>query len=130
MGSVQIMSSKLLRANAARPVQALCLCMGVLLACAPAFSQGNQGRILGTITDQTGGVISGATVTVKDVQRGISRDLSTGDSGEYNAPNLLPGTYSVRAEAKGFRAIERQSILLEVGKELRVDLALQPGEIA
>ena len=82
-------------------MQALCLCVGVLLACAPAFSQGNQGRILETITDQTGGAISGATVNVKDVQRGTSRDLTTGDSGEYNTPNLLPGTYSVRAEARG-----------------------------
>jgi len=130
MGSVQIMSSKLLRANSARAVQALCLCMGVLLACAPAFSQGNQGRILGTITDKTGGVISGATVTVKDVERGISRDLTTGDSGEYNAPNLLPGTYTVRAESKGFKAIEQQKILVEVGKEVRVDLSLQPGEVS
>ncbi len=107
MGSVQIMFSKLLHDNAARAVQALCLCMGVLLACGPAFSQGNQGRILGTITDKTGGVISGATVTVKDVERGISRDLTTGDSGEYNAPNLLPGTYTVRAESKGLRHAEQ-----------------------
>src|ERR1700704_349022 len=130
MGSVQIMFIKLLRDNAARAGQALCLCMGVLLACGPAFSQGNQGRILGTITDKTGGVISGATVTVKDVERGISRDLTTGDSGEYNAPNLLPGTYTVRAESKGFKAIEQQKILVEVGKEVRVDLSLQPGEVS
>src|SRR3979490_2596515 len=130
MGSVQIMSTKLLRANSARAVQALCLCMGVLLACGPAFSQGNQGRILGTITDKTLGVMSGATVTVKDVERGNSRDLTTGDSGEYNAPNLLPGTYTVRAESKGFKAIEQQKILVEVGKEVRVDLSLQPGEVS
>jgi protocatechuate 3,4-dioxygenase beta subunit len=91
----------------------------MFVLCVPVFSQGNQGRITGTVTDQTGGAISGAAVTVKDVQRGIARDLTTGDTGEYNAPNLLPGTYSVRGEAKGFKAVERQNILIEVGKEVR-----------
>ena len=108
-------------------MQALCLCMGVFLVCVPLFSQGSQGRILGTITDQTGGVVSNATVTVVDVERGVSRTLTTGDSGEFSAPNLLPGTYTVRAEAKGFKIVERQKIVLEVGKEIRVDLTLQPG---
>jgi hypothetical protein len=124
------MSIKLLRAISARAMQAFCLILGVFLVCVPLFSQGNQGRITGTITDQTGGVVSGATVTVLDVDRGTSRILTATDAGEYNAPSLLPGTYSVRAEAKGFKAVERQKILLEVGKELRVDLTLQPGEIA
>ena len=104
--------------------------VGVLFICAPLFSQGNLGRITGTITDQSGGVIAGATVTVKDLARGVSRTLTTGDSGEYNAPNLLPGSYAVRAEAKGFKATEQQNILLEVGKEIRVDLSLQPGEVS
>src|SRR6195256_1407129 len=127
MNSVQVMSSKLLRAKAARAMQALCLCMGVFLVCVPLVSQGSQGRILGTITDQTGGVVSNATVTVVDVERGVSRALTTGDSGEFSAPNLLPGTYTVRAEAKGFKIVERQKIMLEVGKEIRVDLTIQPG---
>jgi hypothetical protein len=124
------MVKQTLRVNAARAIQALCLSMGVFLVCVPLFSQGNQGRITGTITDKSGGVVAGATVTVKDVARGVSRTLTTGDSGEYNAPNLLPGAYAVRAEAKGFRAIEQQNILLEVGKEIRVDLSLQPGEVS
>jgi hypothetical protein len=122
--------SQSFRVRVARAMQALCLSMGVFLVCVPLFSQGSQGRITGTITDKSGGVVAGATVTVKDVQRGVSRTLTTGDSGEYNAPNLLPGAYAVRAEAKGFRAIEQQNILLEVGKEIRVDLSLQPGEVS
>jgi hypothetical protein len=102
--------------------------LGVLLICLPLFSQGSYGRILGTVTDQSGGVIAGATVTVRDVDRGVSRNLTTDDAGEYNAPNLVPGKYTVRVEAKGFRTAERQNIALEVGKEPRVDLTLQPGE--
>src|SRR5262250_323704 len=99
-----------------------------VLACAPLFSQGNLGRILGTVTDQSGGVVAGATVTVLDTQRGVSRVLTANDSGEYNAPNLIPGTYTVRAEFRGFKTVERSGILIEVGQEVRVDLSLQPGE--
>ncbi|HZV59280.1 MAG TPA: carboxypeptidase-like regulatory domain-containing protein, partial [Candidatus Eremiobacteraceae bacterium] len=116
------------RFHAPGMIQVWCLSLAVFLVAAPLFSQGNQGRITGTITDQSGGVIAGATVTVKDVQRGVSRTLTTGDSGEYNAPNLLPGTYAVRAEANGFKVVQRENILLEVGKEVRVDLGLQPGD--
>src|SRR6266702_2505410 len=102
--------------------------LGVLLICLPLFSQGSYGRILGSVTDQSGGVIAGAMVTVTDVDRGVSRNLTTDDAGEYNAPNLVPGKYTVRAESKGFRTVERQNVILEVGKEPRVDLSLQPGE--
>ena len=104
--------------------------LGALLISLPLFSQGSYGRILGTIMDQSGGVISGATVTITDVDRGVSRTLTTDDAGEYNAPNLLPGRYTVRAAAKGFKTVERQNVALEVGKEPRVDLTLQPGEQA
>src|ERR1700730_12872738 len=128
MSFLKQMVSQSFRVVSARAMQALCLSIGVFLVCVPLFPQGNQGRITGTVTDKSGGVVAGATVTVKDVQRGVARTLTTGDSGEYNAPNLLPGTYAVRGEARGFRAIEQQNILLEVGKDVRIDLSLQPGE--
>ncbi len=107
---------------------ALFALVAISLSCLPAFSQANLGRILGAVTDQTGGAMAGATVIVIDVDRGIKRTLTTDDAGEYNAPNLTPGTYTVRAEAKGFKASERQGITLETGQDLRVDLSLQPGE--
>ncbi len=88
----------------------LVLCVGILLVSLPLLSQGNAGRILGTITDPTGGVIAGAAVTVTDTQRNVSRSLTTDDAGEYNAPNLLPGTYLVRAESAGFKVVQRQNI--------------------
>jgi hypothetical protein len=104
--------------------------MGVLLLCLPLFSQGNTGRILGTVVDQSGGTVAGAAVTVVDADRGVTKNMVTNDAGEYNAPNLTPGNYKVRAEAKGFKTIERTSIVLEVGKEIRVDLSLSPGSVA
>jgi hypothetical protein len=98
------------------------------LSCLPAFAQLNYGRILGTVTDQSGGAIVGTTVTVTDTARGVSRALVTDNAGEYNAPSLLPSTYTVRAEANGFRALDRQNIVVGVGQDVRVDLTLQPGE--
>src|SRR6266481_5070198 len=104
--------------------------MGVLLLCLPLFSQGSSGRILGTVTDQSGGVVAGATVTITDTERGVTKTLVTNEPGEYNAPTLNPGTYKVRVEAKGFKTVERQNVILEVGREVRVDVSLQPGSVA
>src|SRR6202030_1276933 len=88
----------------------------------------NLGRIVGGVTDQTGGAIAGATVTVTDVARGISRTLVSDGAGEYSAPSLTPGAYTVRAEAKGFQSLERTGITVEVGQDVRVDVTLRPGE--
>src|SRR5712691_5162110 len=94
--------------------------LGVLLFSVALFAQGSSGRILGTVTDQTGAVLAGATVTVTDMERGLARTLTTDQAGEYNAPTLIPGTYSVRVEANGFKRLDRQNIVLEVGKAVRV----------
>src|SRR5207245_3609860 len=102
--------------------------LGVLLFSLPLFSQANFGRILGTVTDQSGGVISGATVTIIDKDRGVARTLTTDDAGEYNAPTLIPGAYVVRLEANAVQKTERQNTLRAVGKEIRVDLTVQPCE--
>jgi hypothetical protein len=109
-------------------MQCLGSAFAFFLLCVPAFSQGSFGRILGTVTDQSGGVVAGALVTVVDTERGINRTLTTDDVGAYNAPNLTAGKYTVRVEAKGFKTIERQSITVEVGHEVRVDLTVQPGD--
>jgi len=113
--------------SVSKAIQLLAGIFAILLLCLPAFSQTNFGRILGTVTDTSGGVVSGAAVSVVDTERGIARNLTTDDAGEYNAPTLNPGTYTVRVEAKGFKKFERQNIVLEVGKEVRVDMTLQPG---
>jgi hypothetical protein len=102
--------------------------LGVLLMCLPLFSQTNFGRILGIVTDHGGGVIPGATVTIVDTQRGVARTLTTNGVGEYNAPTLIPGTYMVRVEAKGFKKLERENVVLEVGKDVQVDVTVQLGE--
>jgi hypothetical protein len=102
--------------------------LSMLLFSLSLFGQGSFGRILGTVTDQTGAVLPGATVSITDTERGLARTVNTDSAGEYNAPNLIPGTYTIRVEAKGFKALDRQNVVLEVGKEVRVDLTPQTGE--
>jgi len=98
------------------------------LVCLPLLSQSSQGAIQGAVFDQTGGAIVGATVTVIDIARGVNRVLTADGAGQYIANNLNPGTYTVRAEAKGFRTEEHSGVLVEVGQNIRVDLVVQPGE--
>jgi len=102
--------------------------LGVLFFSLALFAQGSSGRILGTVTDPSGAVIAGAKVSVIDTQRGLTRALTTDQSGEYNAPNLIPGVYTVRVEASGFQTLNRENVEIEVGKEVRVDLTPRPGQ--
>jgi hypothetical protein len=113
--------------NSMKAVRILCVSLALFLACVPAFSQGSAGRIQGSVTDQSGGNVAGAVVSIIDVQRGVTTNLTTDADGAYIATNLLPSTYTVKVEYKGFKAFERKNILLEVGKEVRVDVVLQPG---
>ncbi len=111
----------------ARALRVLAAVCAVLLAGVSACPQGSTGRILGVVTDQSGGNVASATVTVTDVARGVSQTLTTDSDGAYVAVNILPGTYTVRAEFKGFKTFERKNILVEVGKDVRIDAVLNPG---
>src|SRR5580704_19529887 len=85
--------------------------LALLLISLPLFSQASQGTIQGGVFDQTGGAIAGAMVTVTDVARGVTRNLTTDDAGQYAAASLNPGTYTVRAEAKGLLIVKHTPLL-------------------
>src|ERR1019366_485339 len=96
----------------------------------PALAQSTAGRILGSVTDKSGASVAGASVVVTDTQRGTSRTLTTDATGNYAAPDLIPGTYKIRVEAKGFKAVERPSVTIEVASDVRADFTLQPGNVS
>src|SRR5664279_364943 len=113
--------------NGIRMLGIVCL----LLALATSMSsQTTLGRILGSVNDPSGAAVAGATVTITDTQRGTSRTVNTDASGDYAASNLQPGTYKVRAEAKGFKSVERVNIVVEVAQDLRVDVSLPTGQVS
>ena len=97
----------------------------------PVFvlAQSTTGRILGTVTDPSGAAVAGATVVVTDVQRGTSRTVTTDQSGSYAVPDLQPGTYEIRVEVKGFKAVDRPGVQIEVATDVRADFALQTGQV-
>ena len=114
------------RMKSIRALGVVCL---VLTLAVPMFSQTTTGRILGIVHDQTGAAIPAATVTVTDLQRGATRTVATDATGGYVVPSLIPGTYKVRAEAQGFKAVERPNIQVEVASDLAVDLSLPTGDV-
>src|SRR6202167_1773020 len=96
----------------------------------PLFPQTTLGRILGSVSDQSGAAVAGAKIVITDVQRGTNRTVSTDGSGNYVAPELQPGVYKVRAEAIGFKTVKRENIEVEVAQDLRVDITLTPGQVS
>src|SRR5277367_738129 len=106
----------------------LALALGILLLGLPVFSQSSTGRILGDVRDQSDALIVGASVEITDVQRGVSRTLVTDSAGEYAAPNLDPGTYTITVTNSGFKRLERTNVQVEVATDVRIDVVLQPGD--
>ncbi|MGA2268687.1 MAG: TonB-dependent receptor [Bryobacteraceae bacterium] len=91
--------------------------------------QSDQARIVGTISDATGAVVPGATVTVKNDKTGQSRKLATNGEGRYIVTQLLPTTYTVTAEAAGMSPAEFTGVNLQVGQERTLNITLQPAAL-
>jgi len=127
MKALPMSDKKSVRHSSSRLFAVAALSLATLVFAFPTFPQGVQGTIQGAVFDQSGGAIAGAMVTVTDVARGVSKLLTADTAGEYVAVDLTPGTYTVRGEAKGFQAVEHTNVTVEVGRNIRVDLVLQPG---
>jgi hypothetical protein len=97
----------------------------------PAHSQVDvsAATIKGTIKDQQGAVVAGATITAKSIERGITRSDKTGSEGTYIIPTLQPGPYQIRIEAPGFEARVVERVELTVGQIVVYDAELRPGGV-
>jgi hypothetical protein len=94
----------------------------------PALAQ--QGQINGIVTDTSGGVVPGATVTATEQQTGLSRDTVSGPNGLYTFPSLRPTVYEIRAVLQGFRTVRRTDIELLANQNLTVNVTLELGELS
>jgi hypothetical protein len=121
------MVSSLFRARTSL-LRLLPIAMGLLLIAGGSHGQGITGRILGTVADQQGAAVAGATVTVTDTERNIVHTAVSDASGDYVLPDLQPSTYRILVEVKGFNGFRTDGILVEVGKDVRVDCTLKAGD--
>ncbi|PYT24892.1 MAG: TonB-dependent receptor [Acidobacteria bacterium] len=110
-----------------RCVLALWLCLFAFLA--PLSAQTTTGSIVGTVTDPSGAVIAGATVTVTNMDTGIAVKTPSDSTGNYVATPLPVGRYSVTVEAAGFKKSVRSDITVNVQDRVRVDAALEVGAV-
>ncbi|HEY6447459.1 MAG TPA: carboxypeptidase regulatory-like domain-containing protein [Acidobacteriaceae bacterium] len=102
------------------------------LMCAPnwMFGQaGATGTILGTVTDITGAVIPNVKVTITNVATNVPFITTTSSAGDYLAPSLIPGSYSVTAEIQGFQRSITTGLTLTVDQNLRVNVTMKPGAV-
>ena len=100
-----------------------------LLFAVAAWGQGSTGTITGTVTDPSGGVVAGATVTATNTGTGTEKKTVTDNSGSYSFVDLPPGMYTITSEAVGFRKTTLSAQRLIVASNLRLDVALEVGAV-
>ena len=94
------------------------------------FAQVGTGSISGTVTDSSGAIVAGASISVKNTQTGVVTPVTANQQGRYVAPDLVVGTYDVQAQMKGFQTQVHSGIVLSVGSNSVVDFALRVGQLA
>ena len=94
------------------------------------FAQTNSGAILGAVRDAQDAVITSSTVTATHVATGASRTAHVTAAGEYAFPSLVPGTYTISAEAQGFKRSKESGLVLQVSDRLVIDIHLEVGAVA
>jgi hypothetical protein len=87
------------------------------------------GEIAGIVTDATGAVVPGATVTVTNQATSATRTTTTNEAGIYSFPSLIPGVYEIKVEMQGFRTLVQRDIRLEVQQIARINVTLEVGDV-
>ncbi len=106
----------------------ICLCLGALLG-TQAFAQNYRAQVRGLVTDQSQGVLPGATVTLTNVNTGVNVVKQTDSAGIYLFDFVDPGTYRVKVDASGFGQFLQENIVVQSGGDVTVNASLQPGAL-
>jgi len=107
-------------------IVAICISL-VTLAPQPVWGQAVYGGIIGTVTDPQGAAVPNAKVTVVDEGKGTSETTTSNESGNYSVGHLIAGTYTVRAEASGFKITQQKGVIVNVDANASVPLQFQVG---
>lgn len=100
-----------------------------MLTAIPAVGQVLYGSAVGTVVDQSGSSVPGATVSLTNKLNGQVREIQTGQDGRYTAPNLLPGEYELNVTAAGFRAFTQTGLQITINTVTRADVRLELGQL-
>jgi outer membrane receptor protein involved in Fe transport len=95
----------------------------------PAFAQAVYGSIAGTVSDPSGGMLPGVTVTITNLDRKTVDAVITNEAGQYVKDRLLPGLYEVKVELQGFKQMVYSDIQVNVDTQTRLDVPLQVGAL-
>ncbi len=106
------------------------VCLAALLAAGLLCAQSANGEINGSVTDSSGAVVAGATVTLTNPGTGLRRVQTTNSEGLYGFAALQPGSYNMRAEMTGFQAQVRNDVILQVGQAAKIDFPLSVGNVS
>ncbi|MEX2304261.1 MAG: TonB-dependent receptor [Bryobacterales bacterium] len=101
-----------------------CLCLAL-----PALAQRDMGTVLGTVTDATGAVVPGATITIVEEATGITNVVQTDASGNYIRPLLKPGSYTVSVESEGFKKAVQTGVVLVGASRVQANFNLELGAV-
>ncbi len=128
---MQISPSRRLEHYKFSPLAAFLAALALLLMSTVQLpAQSRTAAIVGTVTDSSGGVIAGATVTVTNTQTRETKTTTTSVLGEYTVLDLLYGRYDVTIEKAGFKKLDRPDLTLEIGQRIKVDAALEVGAVS
>lgn len=105
------------------------LTASALLVLWTTAASGQTARIAGTVSDPSGAVVPGATLTIVNVETNNTRAAVSNEQGQYNVPFLPSGRYTVKCELQGFQSTLREGIVLETDQEIRVDFGLKAGDV-
>src|SRR3989442_9929901 len=106
-----------------------CLLLSILCS-SMALAQRDLGTITGIISDPQGAAVPNAKVIITEDATGLTYDVQTNSAGEFIRPLLKPGTYTVTAEAAGFRRVAQKNVVLVGGDRVGVPLTLTVGDIS
>src|ERR671937_2540342 len=112
-----------------RPFRTMLVGLAVLLAATTASAQLSTAQLSGRITDESGAVLPGVTVTATQTDTGLTRTVTTDANGAYVLPNLPTGPYRLEAMLQGFRTYAQTGIVLQVGATPSINVVLAVGAV-
>src|ERR671913_1295268 len=115
-----------------RSLSALALTAALLLtlAAAAAHAQGTASRVTGVVTDPSGAVVPGATVTLRNDATKVSFSTETTSTGQYSFESVQVGVYTVEVERQGFKKFSSPGNQVNVNQPATVDVRLEVGDVA